>query len=125
MNKEEFKDKFDEKANDLKWKLRWKGEQAKNLGRDAVVWGMNHPVEAAGIVGGIATVVGGINKVGNRREKRREDKIKETRVYDNRTGFYCYLKKPLTANQKAELASRQLNGESVTAVLKSWNVLKK
>lgn len=125
MNKEEFKSKVDEKANDLKWKLRLKAEQAKNLGRDAVAWGMNHPAEAVGIIGGTATLIGGINKIGRRREKRREEKEKATRVYDNRTGSYVYLRKPLTQNQQVMLATRQMNGESTTLILKSMGVLKR
>lgn len=65
------------------------------------------------------------NKAANRRERARDERRRECRIYDPSLGDYWELKKPLTNNERLEMTERINNGECRGSILDDMGKLKK
>lgn len=55
---------------------------------------------------------------------KREEQLKDYRVYDRSSGDYVKLNRPLTGSEQVELDARHTNGESVTSILHDMGKIK-
>lgn len=65
-----------------------------------------------------------LNKAANRRERIREDRRKDSRIYDPMIGDYWELRKPLSNNERLMYQERVRRGESRGSILEDMNLLK-
>ena len=66
-----------------------------------------------------------INKAANRHERAKEERRRDSRVYDPSLGYWWDLKKPLTNNERLEMEARIANGEKRGDILRDMGKLKK
>ena len=76
---------------------RYKAERCKEALR---IWATEYPAEAASLVVGALTFVGGatikgIDSANKKKKAKKEWEEEECRQWDPRTGMYLYTKKPL------------------------------
>ena len=65
------------------------------------------------------------NKAANRHERAREERRRDSRVYDPSLGDWWELKKPLTNNERLEMETRIENGEKRGDILRDMGKLKR
>jgi len=121
----EVKETIKDKVDRLKWKAQMKADCAKENGKQLVKWVGQHPGEAIALIGTGVTVAGGINKVANKVSRKHDEKQRRKEFYDHKYGNWVTTKRELTGREKVEFAARRDEGESVTAILSSMNLLKK
>ena len=100
-------------------------EKARSIKEAALVWGKEHPEEAAGLVCSVIFVGGGslIKAAGEAKRKRDDYVDRECRQWDPQTGQYYYTRRPLKNREKLELESRMAQGERKGEILKDMRVL--
>ena len=121
MIEETFKDKMDR----FVWKVKAKAVVAKENAKQLGQWAVEHPGESLALLSAGGAFVGGINKLANKVEKRRDEKEREKEYYDPQTWNWVHTKRKLTAKEKVELSTRRQNGESVTQILDSMKLLRR
>ena len=53
-----------------------------------------------------------------------KDGGKDSRIYDNREGFYWELRRPLTNTERQSIARKRKNGEKLGDILEEMRLLK-
>ena len=89
-----------------------------------------HPLFAmcvgTALLGLITKTVTAVTRVAiSEHQLKREEQLKDYRVYDRATGDYVTLNKPLTGSEQVELATRRQGGEMVTLILDDMGKIKK
>lgn len=120
-----IKDTFKNKVDRLKWKADAKINKFKANAKKVGKWASEHPGESIAILSVGATLLGGVNKLANKAVKAKDEYDREREYYDPRLGNWAYTRRKLTAKEKIELSERNKNGESVTQILYSMNLLKR
>lgn len=88
-----------------------------------LTWAANNPVEA---VGACAALIPITSKCIKYKQMRAEDRRKAVRFYDNRSGKYVRIKRPLTVKEQVEVDRRfRLNQESYTSIFYDMGILRK
>lgn len=106
--------------------IREKVDEAKDKIRDCffsgVEFAINHPEETAVIVG----VIGfSLRKADKYMDIWREERLRNSMIYDRSLGMYWQTRKPLTANQRLIIESRHKAGEPYGKILSDMKVLKR
>ena len=83
--------------------------------------------QAAMAIGGTLTSISviTIKTIGKQLDIRRENRLRNSMIYDRSLGMYWETKKPLTTNQRLTIESRHNAGESYGAILNDMKVLKR
>lgn len=113
-----------DKMCQMKWRAEANLKKAGKKAKEAVAWVAQHPAEASTIAVGVTTIAGGTAKVAKHISKRRAESERMRRYYDPKTFNWVTCRRELTGKEKAEFSRRRDNGESVTHILESLNVLK-
>lgn len=108
----------------MKWKAQKKAKEAGKKVKELARWAVEHPAETSAIAVGVTTVVGGTTKVAKLISKKRAESERMRRYYDPKTYNWVTCRRELTGKEKAEFSRRRDNGESVTRILESMNVIK-
>lgn len=108
-------DYIHEKAN----RVRDKIEQGFYASLD---FALHHPEQAAAIVGAVAF---GLRKADKYVDIWRENRLRNSMIYDRSLGMYWQTKRPLTTNQRLVIESRHKAGESYGSILSDMKVLKR
>lgn len=108
---------------------RERQERRKQRLEALVAWCEQHPLFAMciGMTGlSILTrTVTAVTRVAvTEHQLKREEQLKDYRVYDRSSGDYVKLNRPLTGAEQVELDARHSNGESVTSVLHDMGKIK-
>lgn len=92
------------KIEEIKRKVKEKAIKAKDFvvrNKETII------VAAPFVIAGLSEV----NKAANRHERAKEDKIRNSRIYDPSLGCWWDLKKPLSNTERLEMELRISNGE--------------
>lgn len=108
--------------DDIREKVEEVKEKAENTIRKALSWALDHPGEAATIA---SAAIFGIRKLDKYFDIYRENKLRNSMIYDRSLGMYWETKRPLTANQRLTIESRHNAGESYGQILSDMKVLKR
>ena len=108
----------------------WNLEQDIKIGvRKSVEW-FNENKEFA-ITVAIPTaiaVVGGVNKmarsIDRKMDLKKEQELKDLRVYNRSTGDYLTLRRKMSAKEQVQFEARKRNGEPTAMILNEMGLLK-
>ncbi len=116
--KQEFKDSVIQKKDKLGREIKVKVQQCKK-------WAKANK-ETLIVVTPIAlATIGTLLKVtGKHINLRKQEKVKNLYVYDNRLGHYWSLKRELTSREWLEIDDRKAKGEKLSDILDQFRVLK-
>lgn len=118
MNKTELKEFISEKSNMIKKEAISKIQNGKD-------WAVNNKeviiVLAPVAFASLKTIT---KVVGKNVNLRKEESIKKLYCYDRSLGHYWSLKRELRNSEWASIEKRKQNGESLSGILASMNVLK-
>lgn len=112
----------DDIMDDIREKLDELKEKAKTAASNVIGFCIAYP-QAAATIAGVAVV--GIKSVNKHLDIYRENKLRNSMIYDRSLGMYWETKKPLTANQRLTIESRHNAGESYGAILNDMKILKR
>ena len=116
----------DQSAEEVVDDIRTRIDEAKQKVKSAFFSVLSFVVEnpqAAVAIGGV--VAAGIKITGKQLDIRRENRLRNSMIYDRSLGMYWETKKPLTANQRLTIEARHKNGESYGAILNDMRILKR
>lgn len=107
----------------------WNLKQDIKIGvRQSVVW-FNENKEFAVTVAipAVIAVVGGANKIAKSVDRKvdlkKEQMLKDRRVYNRSTGSYLALRRKMTAREQVEYERRKKNGEPIALILNEMGLL--
>ena len=107
----------EEKIDAIKQKVKDKTDKFKNfVSRNKAIIIGSAPFAIA--------LISELNKAANRRERIREDRRKDSRIYDPMIGDYWELRRPLTNNERMMYQERVRHGESRGVILDDMDALK-
>ena len=107
----------EEKIDAIKQKVKDKTDKFKNfVSRNKAIIIGSAPFAIA--------LLSELNKAANRRERIREDRRKDSRIYDPMIGDYWELRRPLTNNERMMYQERVRHGESRGVILDDMDALK-
>ena len=109
-------------------KKRERKEAFKRKVNDAVTWCReNRDILGIAIPVGVAAV-GGVTKVTakaiNAHNLNKEQKYKDTTIYDHSLGRYVHLKHKLSPSEALSIEERRAGGEKLHVILNDMNLLK-
>ena len=119
---ESYKENVEFTMDEIKERIEAVNYKIKALFFAALDFVIEHPGETASIAS-IATL--GIRTVNKHLDIRRENRLRNSMIYDRSLGMYWETKKPLTANQRLTIESRHNAGEPYGAILSDMKVLKR
>lgn len=113
-------------VNDIRSRINGFKTRVRETFYSVVEFAVENP-QAAMAIGGTLTSISvvGIKTIGKQLDIRRENRLRNSMIYDRSLGMYWETKKPLTANQRLTIESRHNNGESYGAILNDMRILKK
>lgn len=118
---DEFKEKMNKKCNEAKTKglnMLYNAETWISSHREDLFWMV--PLATAGVKG-----VSRITSAAIRNHAvNKEIYNRERQIYDRSLGRYVTLKRPLTDSEAFLIESRRRNGEGLTTILYSMNLIK-
>lgn len=112
----------EEVVDDIRTRIDGVKQKVKSAFFSVLSFVVENP-QAAVAIGGVT--VAGIKVVGKQLDIRRENRLRNSMIYDRSLGMYWETKKPLTANQRLTIEARHKNGESYGAILNDMRILKK
>ena len=102
--------------------------KVKEKVHNTIVWIDNNKEYLVIIVPAVASVVGGIVKIGKSISKNialeQEKKMKDTRIYDRSLGKYIELKRPLNNKDMQIILERKDSGEKLSSILMDLDLIK-
>lgn len=116
--KQNFKDSVVQSKDKLGREIKVKFQQCKKwaiANKDTLI------IVAPVALAAMGTVV---KVTGKHINLRKQDKVKNLYVYDNRLGHYWSLKRELTTREWLEIDARKAKGEKLSDILSMFKVLK-
>lgn len=109
-------------ADDIRQKLEDAKQKAKNCFYKAVGFVITHPDQAAAIA---ITGLWALKKADKYLDIYRENRLRNSMIYDRSLGMYWETRKPLTTNQRLTIESRHKAGEPYGQILSDMKILKR
>lgn len=109
-------------ADDIRQKLEDAKQKAKNCFYKTVRFVISHPDQAAAIA---ITGLWALKKADKYIDIYRENRLRNSMIYDRSLGMYWETRKPLTTNQRLTIESRHKAGEPYGQILSDMKILKR
>ncbi len=115
-------------VNKVKYKI-WCAEQnAKIAARKSFQWVKDNKETLTVVIPMAIGFIGGVDKLARRvdlkRDLKKEQELKDLRVYNRSTGDYLTLRRKMTAKEQVMYEARKKNGESTASILYDMGLLK-
>lgn len=99
-------------------------DKVKQRASEAIVWSMNHAKELTAVALVVVPASVKISKnISHAHTEYIEQKRRDTDYYDPVLFSHVYTRRRLTPSEKAELARRRANGETITAILYDMDLI--
>lgn len=120
----DFNDRVREAKDRIAEGARRLGHNVNNVAKSFVIWALENPAQATAVV--VPVTIAAIRSsqsliVSHRINKQRQ--IADSRIYDHSLGSHWDLKRPLTNNEKAYIASMRKQGVSMHDALDELGVI--
>ena len=120
----DFNDRIREAKDRVIDEARKLGHNANNVAKSFVIWALDNPAQATEVV--VPVTIAAIRSsqsliVSHRINK--QQRLANSRIYDHSLGAHWDLKRPLTNNEKAYIASMRQQGVSLHDALDKLNVI--